>query len=66
MEYVDESAVRESSEQLAKAIANGRRLELLEVLAQGERSVDSLARNVASSISTVSAQLQVLRRADLV
>jgi|SRR5690625_1523938 len=66
MEYVDESAVRESSEQLAKAIANGRRLELLEVLAQGERSVDSLARDVASSISTVSAQLQVLRRADLV
>lgn len=68
MEYVTvgEFAVRDSAEQIAKAIANGRRLEVLEVLTQGERSVDSLARDVSSSVSTVSAQLQVLRRAGLV
>src|SRR5690625_2635345 len=68
MEYVTvgEFAVRDSAEQIAKAIANGRRLEVLEVLTQGERSVDSVARDVSSSVSTVSAQLQVLRRAGLV
>src|SRR5690625_5946018 len=68
MEYVSvgEFAVRDSAEQIAKAIANGRRLEVLEVLTQGERSVDCLARDVSSSVSTVSAQLQVLRRAGLV
>lgn len=63
---VDESAVRESAEQMAKAIAHGRRLEALEILAQSERSVEALARSMSSSISTVSAQLQVLRRAGLV
>src|SRR5690625_1451763 len=68
MEYVTGGGfpVRDSAEQIAKAIANGRRLEVLEVLTQGERSVDSLARDVSSSVSTVSAQLQVLRRAGLV
>ena len=68
MEYVTvgEFAVRDSAEQIAKAIANGRRLEVLEVLTQGERSVDSVARDVSSSVSTVSAQLRVLRRAGLV
>src|SRR5699024_5328920 len=69
MEYgsmVDESVVRESAEQIAKAIAHGRRLEALEILAQSERSVEALARSMSSSVSTVSAQLQVLRRAGLV
>lgn len=63
---VDESVVRESAEQIAKAIAHGRRLEALEILAQSERSVEALARSMSSSVSTVSAQLQVLRRAGLV
>src|SRR5690625_1185775 len=69
MEYgsmVDESVVRESAEQIAKAIAHGRRLEALEILAQSERSVEALARSMSSSVSTVPAQLQVLRRAGLV
>src|SRR5699024_1578942 len=62
MEYgsmVDESVVRESAEQIAKAIAHGRRLEALEILAQSERSVEALARSMSSSVSTVSAQLLV-------
>lgn len=69
MEYmatVDEPASRDAAEHIAKAIANGPRLQLLETLAQGERSVEALAREASASVSTVSAQLQVLRRAGLV
>ncbi len=56
-------------EQLArigKAIANGNRLELLEFLAQGERSVDALAKVANLSIANTSQHLQVLRQAGLI
>lgn len=51
---------------VAKAVSNPRRIELLELLAQADRSVEELA--VASGIdfSNTSAQLQVLSRARLV
>jgi rhodanese-related sulfurtransferase len=51
---------------LAKALANPHRLELLDLLAQGERSVEELAREAALSLANASAHLQVLRRARLV
>src|ERR687884_1034562 len=51
---------------LGKALANPHRLELLDLLAQGERSVEELAREAALSIANASAHLQVLRRARLV
>ncbi|CAN5297753.1 metalloregulator ArsR/SmtB family transcription factor [soil metagenome] len=51
---------------LAKAMANGKRLELLELVSQGEQSVDALARLSGSAVTTTSAQLQVLRRVGLV
>src|SRR5919205_2773497 len=51
---------------LGKALANPHRLELLDLLAQGERSVEQLAREAALSIANASAHLQVLRRARLV
>ena len=49
-----------------KALGNGTRLELLDLLAQGERSVDALARAVGAGVTTTSAHLQVLKRAGLV
>ena len=51
---------------LGKALANAHRLELLDLLAQGERSVEELAREAALSLANASAHLQVLRRARLV
>jgi rhodanese-related sulfurtransferase/DNA-binding transcriptional ArsR family regulator len=50
----------------AKALASGRRLELLDVLANGERTVDALAGEVALSLANTSQHLQVLRQAGLV
>lgn len=56
-------------EQLAvvgKAFASPKRLEVIELLAQRERSVDELARLTGTGLSTVSAHLQILRLANLV
>jgi rhodanese-related sulfurtransferase/DNA-binding transcriptional ArsR family regulator len=50
----------------AQALASGRRVELLDVLAQGERSVDDLAEVVDLTVANCSQHLQVLRRAGLV
>jgi rhodanese-related sulfurtransferase len=51
---------------VGKALAHPRRLELLDVLAQGPRSVDELAAAADLGISTCSAQLHSLREAGLV
>ncbi len=51
---------------LGKALSNPHRLELLDLLAQGERSVEELAREAALSLANASAHLQVLRQARLV
>ena len=50
----------------AKALASGRRLELLDVLANGERTVEALAGEVALSVANTSQHLQILRQAGLV
>jgi rhodanese-related sulfurtransferase len=49
-----------------KALASGRRIELLDVLANGERTVEALAREVGLSVANTSQHLQVLRQAGLV
>ena len=51
---------------LGKALASPGRLELLDLLTQGERSVEELAREAALSAANASAHLQVLQRARLV
>jgi rhodanese-related sulfurtransferase/DNA-binding HxlR family transcriptional regulator len=51
---------------VGKALANPKRLELLDLLAQGERSVESLAAAAGLGLSTCSANLQTLRQAGLV
>jgi rhodanese-related sulfurtransferase/DNA-binding transcriptional ArsR family regulator len=49
-----------------KALANGHRLELLDLLAQGERTVERLASTAGLRVTTASAHLQVLRNAGFV
>jgi rhodanese-related sulfurtransferase len=49
-----------------KAIGNGRRAELVDVLAQGERSVDELAAEIEQTVANTSQHLQLLLRAGLV
>ncbi len=51
--------------QVAKAFAHPNRLEILEALSQGERSVNTLARACAMPISNTSHHLQILRDAGL-
>ena len=51
---------------IGKALANPHRLELLELLAQGERTVDSLATEMSMSLANTSQHLQALRQAALV
>jgi rhodanese-related sulfurtransferase/DNA-binding transcriptional ArsR family regulator len=51
---------------VGKALASGKRLELLDLLAQGERDVASLASAADLGVTTTSAHLQTLRQANLV
>jgi rhodanese-related sulfurtransferase/DNA-binding transcriptional ArsR family regulator len=51
---------------IGKALASGKRLELVDLLAQGERSVDALAKAAGLNLTTASAHLQILRHAGLV
>lgn len=51
---------------VGKAFSNGRRAELVDVLAQGERSVEALAEQIGQSVANTSQHLQVLARSGLV
>ena len=51
---------------IGKAVSSPHRLEILELLAQGERTVDSLATEVGLSLANTSQHLQALRQAALV
>lgn len=51
---------------LGKALSSPHRLEILELLAQGERTVDSLATEMGLSLANTSQHLQALRQATLV
>jgi rhodanese-related sulfurtransferase/DNA-binding transcriptional ArsR family regulator len=68
-ESVGESAkaqVYEGFARIGKALANPARLELLDLLAQGERGVEELAGAAGMRVSNTSAQLKELARAGLV
>ena len=51
---------------VAKALGNGHRAEIVDVLAQGERSVDELAAEIGQSVANTSQHLQELAQAGLV
>ncbi len=58
-------AVYERLAQVPQALASGPRLELLDLLAQGEKTVATLATQADLSVANASQHLQVLRRAGL-
>lgn len=51
---------------IGKAVSSPKRLELLELLAQGEKTVEALARELSTDIKLASAHLKVLKEARLV
>src|SRR5262245_15457447 len=51
---------------IGKALGSPHRIEMLELLAQGERTVDSLASEIGLSLANASQHLQALRQASLV
>lgn len=51
---------------VGKALASARRLELLDLLSQGPKSVEGLAREMQASVANVSQHLQTLAQARLV
>src|SRR5438093_7379970 len=52
--------------EVAKALASGRRAEIVDVLAQGERSVEEVAEELGQSVANTSHHLRALARAGLV
>jgi rhodanese-related sulfurtransferase len=52
--------------EIAVALASGRRTEIVDLLAQGERSVDEIAGEVGQSLANTSHHLRTLARAGLV
>ncbi len=52
--------------EMAKALANGRRMEIIDVLAQGERHVEELAAQIGQSVANTSFHVRVLAGAGLV
>jgi rhodanese-related sulfurtransferase/DNA-binding transcriptional ArsR family regulator len=51
---------------IGKAVSSGRRIEILDILANGDRSVEALSVQLELSVANTSQHLQVLRRAGLV
>ncbi len=51
---------------VAQAFGSGRRAEIVDVLAQGERSVEEIATEIEQSLANTSQHLQLLSRAGLV
>lgn len=63
---VAKTALYEQFARVGKALSSGKRLELLDLLAQGERTVDALATAAELGLTTASAHLQALKHANLV
>ncbi|MBF6557942.1 MAG: metalloregulator ArsR/SmtB family transcription factor [Acidimicrobiales bacterium] len=59
------NALFDAFAEIAKALGSGRRAEIADVLAQGERSVDGIAAEIDQSVANTSHHLQALTRAGL-
>ena len=58
-------ALYEGFAAVAKALASGRRAEVVDLLAQGERSVDEIAVEIGQSVANTSHHLRAMARAGL-
>lgn len=65
-DHRSKAALYDTLAEAAKALANGRRAELVDVLAQGERSVEALADEIDQTVANTSQHLQRLLSAGLV
>lgn len=65
-DHVAKAALFEQFAKVGKALGSAKRLELLDLLAQGERSVELLAGRAGLGLTTASNHLQLLRQAGLV
>ena len=59
-------AIYEQFARIGKAVASPKRLELLDLLCQGEKTVETLTQETGLSLANASRHLQVLRTARLV
>lgn len=59
-------AIYEQFARIGKAVSNPKRLEILDLLCQGERTVEVLAKEAGISMANASQHLQVLRAAHLI
>jgi rhodanese-related sulfurtransferase len=59
-------ALYDAFAEVAKALASGRRAEIVDVLAQGERSVEDVAAEIGQSVANTSHHLRAMARAGLV
>ena len=61
-----EDALYDGFAEVAKALASGRRAEIIDLLAQGERSVEEIAKEIDQTVANTSQHLRVLARSGLV
>jgi rhodanese-related sulfurtransferase len=59
------AALFDAQASVAQALGNGRRAEIVDLLAQGERPVDEIAREIGHSVANTSQHLRVLARSGL-
>src|SRR2546428_13794915 len=64
-ERVAKAALFDAFASVAAALGSGRRAEIVDVLAQGERSVEELANEVGQSVAATSHHLRLLAKAGL-
>ncbi len=64
--HLAKSALFDAIAEVAAALAAGRRAEIIDVLAQGERRVEQVAQELQQSVANTSHHLQALHRAGLV
>jgi rhodanese-related sulfurtransferase/DNA-binding transcriptional ArsR family regulator len=60
---VAKDALYEGFAEVAKALASGRRVEIVDLLAQGERSVEEIATEIDQSVANTSHHLRAMARA---
>src|SRR2546423_7543331 len=65
-DHAAKQRIYEQFARIGKALAAPSRLELLDLLSQGERPVDALAREAQLSVANASQHLQVLHAARLI
>ena len=63
---VAKDALFDAFAEVAKALASGRRAEIVDLLAQGERPVDEVAAEIQQSVANTSHHLRAMARAGLV